>query len=418
MTHLIKKNISVEILEEASWAKANNGNYVVQCNPNTKILGSLPTYNGSQHGAMLNVPGNNAVQVDTHDAFRGDSISVKPGDVFVKTLSSNNTHVRTTDWPQFGNQSRSRISEAMAVAFVDYKPVEGQLFPPPIGRDTNPIINFLRSKPITKDILKFDKLKSIYDLSKVTNLPGWDTLEEVFSDFWLEGYDGWNTDTQTPALQHPGYGRDLASWVSKGLLYLNSTEPLEKKKKLATYMVDQGLALAGAFADGRVHQANGGHMQGRKALLVLAGYLLNIPQMSNPNWLGHIFQEDHMHRKDSDLWWFEDWDVFWRRASEYKHPCNEHPDGWTENQKWAFQGYYWHACGANIGTAMAMSAMGLSKGMGQDFIEGIRQYVVGPPDEAKEDVKNAGMTIPWGMDFPHPWNGPGMQKQLFDIYGI
>jgi hypothetical protein len=419
MIIVTKKSITASISGALSMAYAHNGNPVVQVGPNTKVEWYSPAFQADANGSMLNIPGDNGKEIDKVNALADGPLKVSAGDVLSITKSDSNNTPRVANWPSTGYETRSRVQEAMAIAFVAYAPVEGQLFPSPIGKATNPIVSFLRSQPILPNLVDLSKLQSVYDLSKFTDMPGWALLERVFSDYWMEGYNGWNTDTSTPSAQHPGYGRDVASFVSQALIYLNSTDPIENKKKLALSMVEQGLALAGAFADGRVHQANGGHMQGRKALLVLAGHLLDIPPMEDPNWLGNIFQEGHMHRKEPGrTWWFGEWDVFWRRASEFIHPCDMPPSRWSPNEKWAFQGYYWHACGSNLGTAMAMNLMGLKKAMGSSFVEGIQQFMYGPPQSAKDELAQAGIEVPWGTDYPHPWNGKGFQQQVYEEYGI
>jgi len=424
ITIVSKKSIVAGISGAKKVAYAHNGNPVVQVGDDTKVEWYTPAFSGARNGAMLNVPGDNSIEIDKLDALNSGPLSVSHGDVLSITKTAENINPRQHDWPAHGHWTRSRVEEAMAIAFVNYEPVEGQLFPPAIGRKTNPIVSFLRSVPVTADRVDISKLKSEYDLDTVTSdaLPGWETLEEVFGDYWLEGYNGWSTDTSTPSHQHPGYGRDVASWVSRALLYLNSTAPAEQKRKLATSMVEQGFTLAGAFADGRIHQANGGHMQGRKALLVLCGHLLGVPAIADPNWVGHIFQEDHMWRKEpGKTWWFGEWDVFWRRASEVRHPCDLPPSEWGQghgSHGWAIEGYMWHAAGSNVGTAMAMNLMGLKKAIGRDYVDGIKQFMTGPPQSAKDEIAAAGFSIPWGTDYPSPWHNKGMQQQLYERYGM
>lgn len=418
-----KKGISANINGALSAVTSISGNPVVKLPPSG---GTVEWYNpaydaaGQRNGNMLNVPGNNGIPISTVNSLATTGRKVMPGDVLIIVKDAANPNLRTVEWPLPGSESRSRVDEAMAISFVAYDPIEGQLTPPIIGRKTNPIVNFLRGTPVPTSLLNIGKLPSKFDLSLLDNdVPSIELLEKVFSDTWGEYHDGWPTDQYTPALQNPGYGRNIAAWVSKGLLYLCSTEPPESKQRLAALMVDQGWSLAGAFADGRINQSNGGHMQGRKALLILAGYLLNIAVMENPNWLGDIFQENHMHRfENGNSWWFDPkWTAMWRKASEWRFPCDKPPAQWTADEKWNMQGYYWPSCGANIGTALAMRAMGLEDAIGKPFMRAIEQYMEGPPEVAKQALVSAGVDVQWGLDWPAPWTGVGFQKKLWEIYG-
>lgn len=424
LTTVTKKNISAIIDGALHVEYSATGNPVVQVGPSgAKVVSYTPAFDpvNMRNGNMLNVPGSNTTPISTFNSIGASNVA-HAGDVLMIVRDAANPNLRTSNWPRQGDQSRSRVDEAMSISFVSYKPVAGQLTPPVIGRRTNPIISFLRGTPITDANIRAGvaRLPKLVDLSRFDNdLPGFELLESVFSDTWADAYDGWSTDTNTPALQHPGYGRDVASWVSKMLLYAVSTESDEAKFKLVRNAVDQGLSLAAAFGDGRVNQANGGHMAGRKALVVFAGYVLGVAPMANPNWLGFIFQEDHMHRfEQGKHWWFSSsWTSLWRRASEFRHPCDTHPSTWTSNEVWAINGYYQPQCGANIGTAIAMHAMGLQEAIGIPFMQGIMQYMEGPPDSADAALKAKGVNIPWGLDWPSPWNGVGFQKKAWELYG-
>lgn len=419
-----KKRISAIIDGAVSVAYSASGNPIVQVGPSgAKVVSYTPAFDphGQRNGNMLNVPGNNGIPISTHNSLGSDPV-LKAGDVLVIVRDAVNPNPRLIDWPQENSESRSRVDEMMAISFVPYKPVDGQLTPPIVGRSSNPIIQFLRNNPIPRELVEagVSRLPRKFDLNLFNNdKPGFELLTKVFSDIWGDCYNGWSTDTNTPALQNPGYGRNISSWVSRAMIYALSTELPVDKLPLVTGMVDQGLSMAAAFADGRVNQADGGHMAGRFPLVIFAGWVLNIPPMADPNWLGFIFQERHMNRyEEGKHWWFSpEWKAMWRKASEYRAPLDTHPSTWSSNDKWLFNGYYWPSCGSNIGVALAMKELGLGHVIGEPFMDAIKQYMDGPPEQVKAELAAAGINFEWGLDWPAPWNGKGLQKQAWEIYG-
>lgn len=419
-----KKRISAIIDGAVSVAYSASGNPIVQVGPSgAKVVSYTPAFDphGQRNGNMLNVPGNNGIPISTHNSLGSDPV-LKAGDVLVIVRDAVNPNPRLIDWPQENSESRSRVDEMMAISFVPYKPVDGQLTPPIVGRSSNPIIQFLRNNPIPRELVEagVSRLPRKFDLNLFNNdKPGFELLTKVFSDIWGDCYNGWSTDTNTPALQNPGYGRNISSWVSRAMIYALSTELPVDKLPLVTGMVDQGLSMAAAFADGRVNQADGGHMMSRKSLAIFAGWILNIPPMMNIDWLGDIFQENSMNRfEPGKHWWFnESWTAMWRKNGAYRLPLDRPPATWTDNEKWNFQGYYWPSCGASIGTALAMKELGLTEAWSSAFSQAVWQYMQPIPPEVVAELSAAGINFEWGLDWPAPWNGVGFQKQAWQLYG-
>lgn len=407
-TNITKKGITVGVSDALSVARAVNGNPVVRIPATGATVDYyIPTFNGQLHrnGAMLNVPGNNISVVDANNALANGPLRVMPGDTLcvTKSATTNGEHDRRGYWVVPG---RSRVDEAMAISFVGYAPVDGQFMVFPIGRK-NPMMTLMRSILLHPTQLKLNLLPSVIDLTQFPNVPSFEYMEGIFSDFCGEFYDGWSTDTGTPDMQHPGYGRSLASLVSQAYILLCSTEPVERKTKLAVLMVQWGLDLAGAFLDGRVNYPNGGHMQGRKALIILAGHLLGVPQMKDPDaTVGPVFQESTAFFEANPAWWFGakyGWNCYSATDGRFQ---SQDPTQWTKSDRgdvYRLSSYFPHVAGCQVGTALGIHLMGLDQQMGKAFMEVIKLWMT-VPETAKSAISAVGANIEWGVDFS---NGPG-----------
>lgn len=310
---------------------------------------------------------------------------------------------------------KSEIHRMGVVTFVNYPQRSDATFRV-AGVGGGMIGGILRNYEVPMGWLSMSKLPSVVhiDPAKLRDLLPY--LGRIFGGFNGEVRSGWGTETITPAFQHPGYGSYLSSCVSLGLTVLCSTIPVTAKRKLAELMVQWGLDLAGAFADGRVNTSNGGHMQGRKALIILAGYLLNIPQMADPDAINPNFQETQGYEtKDRGWWWGGTWKHVWhpfgRGSGSFVgvHPATwSHdatmPNGNVQRGERFRLSYMNQVLGSQVGTALAMRLMGLQRQMGTAFIGAVGQWMEGPPENIRMDLASEGMTFPWGTDYTV---GPG-----------
>ncbi len=310
---------------------------------------------------------------------------------------------------------KSEIHRMGVVTFVSYPQRSATTFRV-AGIGGRIIGTILRNYEVPSDWLRLEKLPSVVTIhpEKLRTLAPY--LERIFGGFCGEVRSGWGTETITPAFQHPGYGSYLSSCVSLGLTVLCSTIPITAKRKLAERMVQWGLDLAGAFADERVNTSNGGHMQGRKALIILAGYLLNIPQMMYPDAINPDFQETQGYEtKDRGWWWGGTWRHVWhpfdRGNGDFvaSHPATwSHdatmPNGNVSRGERFRLSYMNQVIGSQVGTALAMRLMGMQRQMGTAFIGAVGQWMEGPPAGPMADLAAQGMTFPWGTDYTV---GPG-----------
>jgi hypothetical protein len=400
MITLYDNQISIEISTPKAALKTRDGSWIVQVPPEGVSLLS------ANCPGMVNVQGTN--QVNIHASDIPSNTRFYAGDTVILALPGSG---RGSYWDVPG---RSAVTQMMAVVFVSYPLTPGLFRPPAIGN--NIIARFFRTAPIPESKVNLNNLPSVID---VNNLPvdwtGWGKskptipyLTNLLSKFGGDCYDGWSTDTRTPDTQHPGYGTYYASIVSQALVQLCSTAPHEEKLPLALAVAQRGLDLAGAFADGRKNYPSGGHMQGRKALIITAGVLMDIPPFQEPNlYLGKVFQEDLCY--EYQPWFAGGWTAGWK----FKHdlPAGSgtllasNPTSWGDPNSpthstfaWMVGGYMPQVVGSQIGTVLAMRLMKKTKEMGVYMDKMIEQWM-NPVPEIVQPIQQAGINLPWGTDY-------------------
>lgn len=397
---LTKGSMSVTLTDVINYYD-NGDKFLVKPGPNCTITSFL----GS--GAVYNPSGKN--QLNIYGATVQLPLPMAALDSFVVVNGGSD---RSDYWPVPG---RSSVMEALGIVFVPYDTGPGLLSPPAIGN--GPIARFLRSEPIPESLVDLDRLpRAVHVPSLPVNWQAWgaaeptiDYLTRLFAPFGGELYDGWSTDTRTPDRQHPGYGSYYASVVSQALVQLCSTISNEYKKPLAIALCNRALDLAGAFGDGRIGFANGGHCQGRKALIVLFGHLLDNRYFSDPNSIiGKVFQEDDcFHARQ---WWRDNWTSGWKfnnaNVEMDGSKLTQPPSTWGSAASlshntfaWAFNGYLSQVVGCQVGTALAMFLMNKTREMGIDHFKMVQQYMKGPSPEMDAELRAAGINIDWGTDY-------------------
>lgn len=325
-------------------------------------------------------------------------IHLLPGDVLILGRRRMPNDDRSSYMAAQGRSAHSRMA---AIACVGY-PTPGDYFRV-MGIGDGPLVRILRQYAVPQFSMSLVKLPSVVDVADDGIV---EEMERIFGGFCGEIHSQWGTDQVTPDLQHPGYGTYLASYVSQALVVLCSKLPVGRKERLATLLVQWGLDLAGAFADGRFNQPAGGHMQGRKALVILAGHLLGIPQMTEVDVVNRNWQETTAYFTKPAAWWFG-WDHGWHCFSEGDGTyLAKPPSQWTtidqpngRSDVYRMTGYYPHVHGCQVGTALAMKLMGLDRQMGHAFIGSIAQWMQGPPPEALAELEAANVILPWGTDY-------------------
>lgn len=315
---------------------------------------------------------------------------------------------------------------------------------PAVGNASVP--RFMREYPIYEDQIDLSKLPSVIDLDEIYRIPGqprqgdenridstqWGAARPTFASV-LEKFGGgkfiddiygeWWVAGRVPSNVNPGYGTFFSGAMSACMLMLCSTAPVEQKRKLATFMVQVGLDMAGAFADlpnGRRLYPSGGHCHGRKIPLVLAGHLLGVEQLKNPsNYLGAVFAEDTVAYPTT--WNTEPtWNAGWRFGLDapYGDPFPKHPSEWGNSADradfaWAVA-YMGQVVPAYLGTAVAVKLMGLQDSWNPHLVRLCEQHYRGPSAGTLAALAAAGIgPLHWGTDYSVPKDFAVMSERLY-----
>ena len=401
---LTTSQITVELEGHLAAVRCRDGGWLVQVPPAGARVVGYSTSDGHA-GAVLNVRGNN--QVDVHSATLPLPCAIVPGDALVVASTGSG---RGGYWDAPG---RSVCDEMLAIVFVHYPVGPGLLRPPAIGDSW--LARWFRSLPLPESKVDMARLPAVIDVAGLgIDWSAWGAAEPtmpyltgLLRPFAGDVYDGWSTDTRTPDHQHPGYY--YASVVSQALVQLCSTAPAGAKRDLALAVVQRGLDLIGAWADGRRTYPLGGHAAGRKALIVATGHLLAVEPLADPTAIvGPKFQEDGAYRPGS-WWWGDDWSATW--AFRLEAPSDGRllatpPSTWGpvdaaghDSWAWMVAGYMPQVVGAQVGTALAMRLLGRTREWGTSADAMVAQWMTGPPSEADAELRAAGIVLPWGSDY-------------------
>lgn len=396
---LTKGQISVTISGHYGVAQTRDKNWIVHVPDSGAVVVSYSTTDGSC-GAVLNVRGNNQTPIQNRQL--STNYPVVPTDALI-VASSATTSDRSTYWPAPGG---SACDEMMSVVFVPYSVRPGLLRPPAIGDGFLP--RFLRSVPIDELQVDVAKLPRVVELDALPiqwaawgkGKPSLAYYENIFKDFHGDCYDGWGSYLNSPQNQNPGYGSNFGFLVSQALCMLCTTKSVEEKRNLAILMTQWGFDLVGAFADGRRNDANGGHMQGRKALIVLSGHLLNVPWVDPSAFVPMAFQEDHAYYTGNPAWW-DGYPYGYVPRSDIVKFLHLPPNQWTQGDRgnvWFINGYLQHGVGCQVGTAAAMKLMGLTREMGTAHYGMVARWM-NPPASVVTAMAAVGVTLNWGQDY-------------------
>ncbi|HEY0947679.1 MAG TPA: hypothetical protein VGD81_20520 [Opitutaceae bacterium] len=178
--------------------------------------------------------------------------------------------------------ARPQLTSAAILTVLPSAAPAGSFRPPYTGTD--------KTLRWNKSQLKYSLLRS---LPKVANTPALSTVEARFERPWLEHNPDWTGRYIHPSGNMPDYGRDMANTLAEGLLSLHLDYTAAQKEKLLIRLVQYGIDVYGVAKAGGTWQDLGGHNQGRKMPMVLAGMMLgdsNILALADGS--KKIFQED------------------------------------------------------------------------------------------------------------------------------
>lgn len=301
-----------------------------------------------------------------------------------------------------GDTSYSRNNDSLAIVVVPYAldpaDEDNMVRPSAIGNpNTNATIAAHRAEELWFDTATAVAIPSIIDLDVLTPVAGWPswanyrpTMAEVLprwagwcGELWAGGYD---LHGQIPSLHHSrgGYGEYVSGQVSDGMLMaLSKDGSAAERKELARRIAQRGVDLYGAFVEGRNDGVDGGHYQGRKALVVWAGHFLEKSWVDcSPLFPGQFHEDEQYYEQLPKAWSFpdRDWIYGYKGRTEFPTDIDASVASWGADYSTMFYlcGYFQPCLGTNIGQALAMHLIGRTSEMGVAHRGMVAQWMDGP----------------------------------------
>jgi len=194
------------------------------------------------------------------------------------------------------------VTAILTVVEAGHKPLEGDFRPSYCGNDKKSYFNI--------NDLDYSSLQT---LERADNFLSLQETERFFERNWLDYIPEWIGEfTHAKQNMKASYGAGFASMVSTGALALNTEygNGVTDKETLLKRLVQLGLDTYGVVAQPwgwRVFRNNGGHLNGRKFPILLAGKVLNSDEMLNIATLKpavHFSEDDqtlYVEQMDIDL---------------------------------------------------------------------------------------------------------------------
>lgn len=265
-----------------------NGDYWVVGPVTITDISPRSTTSGGRvmHGTQLN-PGRDSVQ--GYDSGKSSmsyssSLNVAPsitGRPLHVTTGSVVSSISLENPPSSGLPLLKTLA---VLTVVSAPPPAGSFRPSPYGTDKT---SYWKESDLDYSILR--------SLPKVSGTPSLAEVTAGVRRFYNEQSTSWQARTIHAQDNQPEYGRDIANRVGIALLSLHLDYSPAQKRDLYVYLVQMGLDIYGAAANGRRWGADGGHNHGRKMPMLLAALALkdpNIRAMADAS-RNFIFQEDH-----------------------------------------------------------------------------------------------------------------------------
>lgn len=343
-------------------------------------------------GATVNTPGRRAPDVQSVQVPPGRILV--PGDVMLvaSTLPGS---------PQCDDMTSFHV--------VPWTPSADYFTGPALGsKEANHVLWARAEQRFKRSEILLDWLPSIVDIDSLpVNWSGWGQEKPTVS--WLlsemvAAYDigdEWGL-TGSPSNLYRAYGRDFASRVSVALVLLCSTLPKEQKRPLAERICQMAIDLAGAYLDGRVQTNNGGHFQGRKAVMLLGMALLRIQPQDWSAVLTGRMQEDLAYADVGPIPWAPGWRYGWRGHEslpfEWSKPLSQWNTG-AYGPLWYVNNYMQANVGAQVGTALAMRLLKLTPFMSTAMDGFVAQWMQGSNSPGARALAAIGGNPDWGSDY-------------------
>jgi hypothetical protein len=325
----------------------------------------------------------------------------------------------------------SNNDDAMAIVVVPYAvdPSEAatRIRPSAIGDPSNPTIAAHRATEFLFNTTAANNIPSVIDVDALpttwgtfaNNRPVVTDYQARFALFCGELWTSWGVASQLPSQQHPLYGRTMASLVSEALLLVVSTDNAAQRKTLAFRMTQWGVDLYGAYVSGRNDQVDGGHYQGRLALVVLAGHMLGVSAMLNATttFPGQFCEPEQFY--EASPAWVWGWNYGYKGRTEFPTNIADPIASWSTNPTiFYLTGYFEHFCGVQLGTSLAMRILDRVDEMGAAQDGMMAQWMEGPgaTNLAAMATRDASLaSISWGTSYS-AYNATEFAKAAWETY--
>lgn len=397
-----------------------NNNYKIRTRTIEVVLGQVKNVAQLQDGRIEVRPLDNYIYLLSSSSLDGTTGSIidtpgrNGGDIQTVNRVSPTTpiHIGRVVIVASSLPNSAQCDDMVSIHVVPWDTDENHITGPAIGSYFNPINYWLRcqtpSGPIISDLIKVDHLPSVIDIDSLPIAWGQFGKGKPTVDWALDQLtfcgdigDQWGLTAMPVNLMYP-YGREFAWRASVMLLLLCSNIDPAEKHRLAVRIAQASLDLCGAYLDGRVQETDGGHYQGRKAIIIAGLHILGIPQDQWVFVLKGQFQEDLAYADLGPLPWCPSWRYGWRGHSSVPHPWSKPISQWAADPGrpiWYGNNYLHANVGVQIGTALAMKLMGLTHQMGRAHYGFVSQWMEGPSSTGAQVLASIGVTPPWGTDF-------------------
>lgn len=353
-----------------------------------KITSISPGTSNDQNGSMLN-PVISSTQGYVNSGPPWDSYDPSLNVALNLPLTLNSGSSLTSSITKPSGESdldRPYIKSISVLTVLGSVAPSGSFRPPFAGGSTDKSIRFNKSQ------LDFSKLPKLTPPAGSTP-PTLSSVERHFERPWVDvfGY-GYLAQYHLPVDNMKPYGVYVATEVEEGALSLILNYTDAQKEKLLIGMVQTGIDTYALSQTPNGHNrwdGGGGHNQGRKTPIVIAGIVLNNAAMKTPD---AVFSEDDQTLYGQG-WWGTNGsnysNVLWREFSNDSHE-SKHPSTWTVDGRGQpgdpQAGYdsdyraqlYRHCCSSNVwaGQALAIRLMsGMDEWNDQAFFDYVDRWM-------------------------------------------
>lgn len=261
---------------------ANGDYWVVRDGGSFKITSITPGWDGVRNGTMVNPLPNSAQGFDSRVVWFNYDAGKNIADKLPYTVAQ---PVSIVSCISMAATQTYQLDTVAVLTVLDDLPPDGAFRPPYAGSN--------KSIPATASDLDYSRLRSL-DSGSLSNVPNMGTVVAKFERPWIDLHNSFYAAHLHPLSNQANYGREICNNTGEAGLMLNLDFSNTEKELLLIRYVQLGIDIYGLARNGHVWMADGGHKQGRKLPLLIAGAVLNNETMLNWADAGShmIFQED------------------------------------------------------------------------------------------------------------------------------